>query len=161
MASAGERYASVCEISSMASFYASEGLSQPMLEQRYGWKQGSDQAARYIAVFGEASEREIARIHGVDVEEDDPDPIGPVTCDRCGQLTARDRPFCMECGAARDPKTAAAVDAQEQRVRETLAMLPEEKARAFLDVVDTLDAAGVRSAALPGDHDPPPSSESR
>lgn len=137
---------------SSASFYASRGLSQPMLEQRYGWKRGSDQAARYVAIFGDASEREIARIHGVDVEEDEPDPIGPIECDRCGQLTARDRSFCMECGAALDPETAAEVDAQEQRVRETLAMLPEDKAEAFLDVVETLDSAGVRSAALPGDH---------
>lgn len=85
---------------SSASFLASQGVNQPVLEDHHGWKRGSKAAARYIAVFGEASDREVARAHGADVEEDEPEPIAAVTCPRCGEKTPRTEPFCMWCHQA-------------------------------------------------------------
>jgi integrase len=82
---------------SSASHLASQGVNQAVLEDHHGWVRGSDAAARYIAVFGEASDREIAKAHGKDVEDEEPDPIAAVTCPRCDRETPRDEPFCMWC----------------------------------------------------------------
>lgn len=58
----------------------------------------SAEARRYIAVFADDTAREIARAHGVDVSEDEMNPIGPVECPRCQRETPRDKVQCMWCG---------------------------------------------------------------
>jgi integrase len=68
---------------SSASHLASNGVNQAVLEDHHGWTRGSTVAARYISVFADASDREIARAHGVDVSEEEPDPIAAITCPRC------------------------------------------------------------------------------
>lgn len=80
---------------SSASHLARRGVSQTALKNRYGWVRGSDEAARYIAVFGSESEREIAMALGVDVGNDEPEPMGPVSCKQCEQKTPRDKDRCV------------------------------------------------------------------
>lgn len=63
---------------SSASFLASRGVNQPTLEDYHGWTRGSKAAARYISIFDDASDRELAKAHGVDVTEEEPDPIAGV-----------------------------------------------------------------------------------
>ncbi|MFB6205630.1 MAG: tyrosine-type recombinase/integrase [Haloglomus sp.] len=131
---------------SSASFLASQGVPQPHLEQHHGWARGSDEAARYIAVFGDAAEREIAAAHGVDVEPDEPDEIAPMECYRCGRDTPRDRETCMWCGQALSPEAAADAEARERRAQETLARMDSEKAIAFLRVIESMDDPEVAAA---------------
>lgn len=95
---------------SSASYLASKGMSQSHLEQHHGWKRGSRHAARYIAVFGDAADNELARIHGIDVEEDEAEDIGPVLCPRCERETPRDKAFCVWCDQAIDAEAAAKAD---------------------------------------------------
>ncbi|MFW6046035.1 MAG: tyrosine-type recombinase/integrase, partial [Natronomonas sp.] len=52
---------------SSASYLAAQNVSQTHLENHHGWKRGSDVASRYIAVFSQETDREIARAHGRDV----------------------------------------------------------------------------------------------
>ncbi|RDZ53089.1 integrase [Haloferax sp. Atlit-4N] len=83
---------------SSASFLASQNVSQAHLEDHHGWERGSDVASHYVAVFGDANDRAVAKAHGMDVQEDDPEPTAPVNCPRCERETPRERPDCMWCG---------------------------------------------------------------
>ncbi|EMA39125.1 tyrosine-type recombinase/integrase [Halobiforma nitratireducens] len=133
---------------SSAAFLASRNLNQAHIEEHHGWVRGSDVAARYISVFGEDSDRELAKLHGVDVSEDEPDPIAPLECTRCGRETPRDEPLCVWCGQAMDPQAAAELDEADDREAEALAELPPEKAKRLLEVADVLDDPEIRSTLL-------------
>lgn len=114
---------------SSASYLASRGMSQAHLEDHHGWKRGSDAAARYIAVFAEAADRELARIHGQEIEADEPDPIGPITCPRCGANVPREDEFCPECNQALDHETKRLIDRVQARIDEQLIIADDEADR--------------------------------
>ncbi len=101
---------------SSASYLASKGMSQAHLEEHHGWTRGSSAASRYIAIFGDAAENELARIHGLDVADEETDPIGPVVCPRCDRETPRTEEFCVWCEQALDQE---AVNKLKQGERET------------------------------------------
>lgn len=124
---------------SSASHLASEGVSQAHLEEHHGWKRGSEIASRYISVFGDAAEREIARVHGVDVEEDETDPVGPLECPRCNRETPRHEQQCVWCGQAMSPQAAEAVSQQDSEVRQGTAAAEGEVAAAAAELGDLLD----------------------
>ncbi|MFD1565604.1 tyrosine-type recombinase/integrase [Haloarchaeobius amylolyticus] len=130
---------------SSASFHASRNLSQATLEKRYGWVRGSKAAARYIRVFSSESDREIAKMHGVDVEEDEPEPTAPLVCDRCGEKTPRNEPTCVWCGKAQSVEAVNDLEKKAEEVRrQTLRFvsenpeLPEqiEDARDLMQMMD-------------------------
>ena len=79
-----------------------QGFSQARIEDRQGRKRGSEHTARYMARFGEESnERAYARLHGIDVgEEEDSAEAGPVECPRCHRDTPRHEDFCVWCNHA-------------------------------------------------------------
>lgn len=116
---------------SSATFLASQGVSQAHLEDHHGWTRGSKVAARYIAVFGDANDREIARAFGIDVQEEEPESISPVTCTRCQRETPRDRPACMWCGQVLTPKAAEAADAVEAMLADDMAESKSQEERAM------------------------------
>ncbi|MFC7096080.1 site-specific integrase [Halobaculum marinum] len=130
---------------SSASYLASQGMSQAHLEHHHGWVTGSTAAARYIAVFADAADNELARIHGRDVSETEPDPVGPVECPRCGEDTPREREFCLHCSQALDPT------ANEQL--ETLTRALEDRAVAEGDsrLLDAAREARERPASALAD----------
>lgn len=120
---------------SSASYLASEGVNQAHLEDHHGWDRGSDVASRYVAVFGDANDREIARAHGVDVEKDESDPISPEKCPRCRQKTPRDEPLCVWCGQAMEHGTVEEIEKQQQETRTELLKI----ARDDPDLLDDLE----------------------
>ena len=122
---------------SSASYLASQGVPQPHLEQHHGWKRGSKVAGRYIAVFGDATDRAIAQAHGLDVEDDEPDPIAPLTCPRCRRETPRDEEFCVFCGQAIDPGAVESLQTQQQEVRSAVLRLVRQEP----DLIDDIDKA--------------------
>lgn len=77
-------------------------------------------AARYVSVFADDADRELARIHGKDVEEDEPDPIAPVECPRCGRDTPRDEEFCVWCEQAIEPGAVEQLKVDERKVQRVL-----------------------------------------
>lgn len=133
---------------SSAAFLASRNLNQAHIEEHHGWVRGSNVAARYISVFGADSDRELARLHGVDVSDEEPDSIAPLECTRCGRETPRDEPLCVWCGQALDPQAAVELDESDGELNESLATLPPEKAQKVLDLVDILDDPEVSGALL-------------
>lgn len=100
---------------SSASYLASEGVPQPHLEDHHGWQRGSSTAARYISVFGDATDRALAEVHGLDIEDDEPDRIAPQTCPRCNRETPRDEPLCVFCGQALTPTAVDKATDQDSR----------------------------------------------
>lgn len=141
---------------SSASHLARRGVSQTALENRYGWVRGSDEAARYIAVFGEESEREIAMALGIDVGEDEPDPMGPVTCTRCDQDTPRDKDRCVWCGQPLTVEAAQEAKATQKAGLEALAQLVGQEGVERDDAVDVIDGlidSRVQAALDDGGHD--------
>jgi hypothetical protein len=63
---------------------------------------------------------ELAAIHGADVEIDEPEPIGPIECPRCGRDTPRDEPTCMWCDQALSHAAKREIDEQQREVRDRL-----------------------------------------
>ena len=130
---------------SSASYLASQGVTQPVLEEHHGWTRGSRAAARYISVFAEASDREVAKAHGLDVEEEEPDPIAAVTCDRCGEKTPRDESFCMWCHKALEHGAVTELeDEQDAQRRQLLGFAKEnpELLDRLEDIEPIIDAFG-------------------
>lgn len=105
---------------SSASHLASQGMSQAHIEDHHGWTRGSNVASRYVSVFDDDADRELARIHGKDVEEDEPDPIAPVECPRCGRETPRDEEFCVWCEQAIEPGAVEQLKLDERRAQRVL-----------------------------------------
>ncbi|WP_049985724.1 site-specific integrase [Halobellus rufus] len=93
-----------------ASHLASKGVSQAHIEDHHGWTRGSDIAARYVAVFGDANDREIAAAHGIDVGEDESEPTAPVPCPRCGTDVPRHKDFCPDCKQSMDTEATALLE---------------------------------------------------
>jgi len=135
---------------SSASFLASQGVSQAHLEDHHGWTRGSEVAARYIAVFEDANEREIAKAHGVDVAEDEPDPTGPAICPRCDQKTPREKDTCVWCDHVRSKKAAEAVEEQRQTAMSDMAEVEREVRESLANVDGKLgDNATIRLEIVP------------
>jgi hypothetical protein len=127
---------------SSASYLANQGVSQAHLEDHHGWTRGSDQAARYIAVFDDANQREIAKAHGLDIQEDEPDPTGPVSCPRCEQRTPREKDACVWCGQVLSKKAAEKTEAQRQTALEDLTEADAELAQALSTIESRLGDDG-------------------
>ncbi|ELZ26672.1 integrase family protein [Halogeometricum pallidum JCM 14848] len=111
---------------SSASFLASQNVNQARIEDHHGWTRGSSVASRYIAIFGGESDRALARAHGLDVEDETPDPIAPNECPRCQRETPRHEEFCVWCGQALEPGAVETVKEREREVREAVFHLVEE-----------------------------------
>jgi len=130
---------------SNASWLARKGMPQAFIEDRQGRKRGSDVTAHYVAKFGGEADTTYAKLHGKDVEETDPDPIGPVECPWCGRETPRDEDACVWC---RQPLEYDEIEARKEDDREVrsavLRMAKEnpdlldniEQAREFMDLFE-------------------------
>jgi integrase len=135
---------------SSASYHASKGLSQAHLENRYGWVTGSDAASRYIKVFAEDADHELAKMHGLDVDEGETEHIGPIECPRCGYEEKREAHFCSRCGQAMRAEAAAEVrDIEEDVKRDYAETDPGDDKQDKIDTLDDLlDDPEVKAALL-------------
>ncbi|MDY6766495.1 MAG: site-specific integrase [Candidatus Nanohaloarchaea archaeon] len=134
---------------SSASYLASQGVNQAVLEDHHGWSQGSDVAARYVSVFADASDRALAKAHGKDVEEAEPEPIASVTCPRCEKETPRNEPFCMWCNQAIEHGAVDEIEETQQAERRQLLGLAKEHP----ELLDRLEEMEPLIDVLGGDPD--------
>ncbi|WP_415382965.1 site-specific integrase [Halosimplex sp. TS25] len=123
---------------SSASYLASDGVNQAHIEDHHGWDRGSDVASRYVAVFGDANDRAVAKAHGVDVEEDETDPIAPVECPRCRRETPRDEPTCVWCGQAMDSSSVEQIKEDQRETRRELLKIASDDPE-LLDDLDRVE----------------------
>lgn len=121
---------------SSAAHLASKGMNQAHLEDHHGWVRGSDAAARYISVFAEDADRELARIYGREVEEPEDDEIAPLACPRCGKETPREKSLCVWCGQALEPGAAERAEALDDILVQELAEADPGTATDLLDLRD-------------------------
>lgn len=108
---------------SSASHLASKGMNQASIEDHHGWTRGSDVASRYVSVFSEDTDRELARIYGKDIEEEETNAIAPLDCPRCDRETPREQDFCVWCGQALKRGAAEDIQEKERRVRQSVLRL--------------------------------------
>lgn len=119
---------------SSASHLASQGVSQAHLEDHHGWTRGSDIASRYIAVFDDSNEREIARAHGVEVESDESEDLAPVTCPRCDRETPHDEEACVWCGQALSHRATEVVEDQRETAMRDQRDVPADVAASIREI---------------------------
>ena len=131
---------------SSASWAASRGMNQAHIEDRYGWVRGSRVASRYVSIFKEDSDREYAKLHGLDVEEDEPEDRSPLECPNCGRETPRDKDMCVWCGQALEPGTARVMEEMETQMLD--AMAESDDAAARQELREALDKVGDDPEAL-------------
>lgn len=112
---------------SNASWLAEKGMNQAFIEDRQGRKRGSDATAHYVARFGGEAEDEYARMQGIDIDEEEPEPIAPLECPRCGRNTPRHEPACVWCNQAISHAGIQSLDEQQQEVRNALFRFAQEK----------------------------------
>ena len=102
---------------SNATYLARKGMGQAFIEDRQGRKRGSDATAHYIARFGGESDNEYAKLHGLEVEEDDSEPLGPVECPRCSKETPRHKEKCVWCNQPLEYSGIESIEQGEKEVR--------------------------------------------
>lgn len=125
---------------SSASYYASKGMSQSHLEARYGWVTGSSAASRYISVFGAETANEVARIHGMEVSDEDTDRIARVVCPRCDEPNTHQARFCMRCGQALSAEAVQQLDDIDTGVKEEYRQADPEDEETH-EAVDAIERA--------------------
>ncbi len=134
---------------SSASHLASKGLRQPHLEDHHGWVRGSKTAARYVSIFSEDADRELARAYGKEVDEHETDDISPLECPRCEKETPRDRDLCVWCGQALEKLAAQRAEALDDMIVESIAGAPTEDAERLLEFRDAVkDNPEMRAEAI-------------
>lgn len=119
---------------SNASWLAEKGMNQAYIEDRQGRKRGSDATAHYVARFGGEAEDEYARMQGVEIDEEEQEPIGPLECPRCGRDTPRHEPACVWCNQAISHAGIQSLDEQQQEVRDALFRFAQEKPELIEDL---------------------------
>ena len=118
-----------------ASYLASQGMNQAHIENHHRWVRGSDVATRYVSVFGEDTDHKLAKIHGAGIDEDDePDPIAPMDCPRCGKETPREKDFCVWCCQATSHDAVEEIKAEEQDLRDAILKLIKEDPELLDDI---------------------------
>ena len=129
---------------SSASYLASQGMNQAHIEDHHGWVRGSDVAAHYVSVFGEDADRELAKIHGAEIdEEDEPDPKAPIDCPRCGRETPREKDFCVWCSQATSHDAVEEIMAEEQDLRDAILKLIKEDPEVLDDIEKAQEAMTI------------------
>lgn len=134
---------------SSAAHLASKGVNQAHIEDHHGWTRGSKVASRYVSVFAEEADREIAKTYGKDVGEKETDDISPVECLRCEKETPRDKKLCVWCGQALQPGAATEVRELERKMMDAMADADDAGARKTIrQALDRVgdDPEGVASA---------------
>ena len=134
---------------SNATYLARKGMSQARIEDRQGRKRGSDATAHYIARFGGEADTEYARIHGMEVEEEDPDPIGPVECPRCHEHTPRERSTCVWCNQPLEYGALEHIEEDERDIREAVFRFARENP----ELLDDLEQSRELSELVEGNNE--------
>lgn len=112
---------------SSASYLASQGVNQAVLEDHHGWRRGSSVAAHYIAVFSNKRDDALAEAHGLEVDKADTGgDLAPLECPRCGRETPRDEEFCVWCHQAIEPGAVESLREQERELRQSVLRLIRE-----------------------------------
>jgi len=131
---------------SNATWLARQGANSALIEDRQGRKRGSKAVARYVARFGpDSAGDQYARMHGIEVETEEPADVSPIECPRCTRQTPPGEDRCMWCGQPLDVSAIEALHEDEREVRSAILKLVREdpemiedidKARSLMDMFE-------------------------
>lgn len=124
---------------SNATHLAEQGHNEALINDRQGRSRGSDATAHYVARFGGRAEDEYARAQGVEVDEEEPEPIGPVKCPRCGNDTPRHEPACVHCQQALNHGAVQEIEDAESEVRDAFLNFAQENPGLLEDYQNSRD----------------------
>jgi integrase len=124
---------------SNATYLAEKGMNESFINDRQGRTRGSKATAHYVAKFGGRAEDEYARLQGLEVDEEEPEPIGPVKCPRCGNDTPRHEPACVHCQQALSHGAAESIEKEEQEVRDVFFRFAQENPGVLEDYQNSRD----------------------
>lgn len=119
---------------SNATYLARQGMNQAFIEDRQGRKRGSDATAHYVARFGGEADNEYAKMHGLEVEEDDSEPLGPAECPRCQRDTPPHRETCVWCNQPLEYGAIESIEKDEEEVRDQVFRLAQEDPEFLEDI---------------------------
>ncbi|MFB6188819.1 MAG: tyrosine-type recombinase/integrase [Halapricum sp.] len=122
---------------SNATYLAEKGMNEAFINDRQGRARGSDATAHYVARFGGRAEEEYARLQGIEVDQEEPEPIGPVKCPRCGNDTPRHEPACVHCHQALGHAEVQTIEEDERKVRDVFFRLAGEHPEILQDYQDS------------------------
>ena len=112
-----------------------KSLSSAILCEYLGWVQGSREAATYVHLSGEASDKEILKIHGLTKNDQKEHEFKSIECPRCGIKNDPAAKFCKGCSLGLDEKSVMEFDAQKDQATQMgfadMAMLKDPKFSEF------------------------------
>lgn len=111
---------------SNATYLARRGMNQAFIEDRQGRKRGSDATAHYVARFGGDADDQYAKLHGQEVETEEPEPIGPLNCPRCDKETPRHEDVCVWCGQSLDYDAIENIRAEQRELRDAVLRISQQ-----------------------------------
>ncbi|MCX6776079.1 MAG: tyrosine-type recombinase/integrase [Candidatus Micrarchaeota archaeon] len=91
---------------SRCSIDASNGISEPLAELKYGWRQGSRMFSRYSHLNSTAQRNWDAKCRGFSTEKEENHTLSK-KCFRCGEFNSWTNKFCSKCGMALDKEVIA------------------------------------------------------
>jgi len=128
---------------SNATYLARRGMNQAYIEDRQGRKRGSDATARYIARFGGEVDDEYARMHGMEVDEGEPEPDGPIECPRCHMDTPREFATCVFCNQPLEYGAVDSIEEDEREVREAVFKFAKDNRELLDDLKQSRELADL------------------
>jgi integrase/recombinase XerD len=86
-------------------------LTDSMMDEYFGWIQGSRMTRIYVHRSGKNLDEALLKAHGL-VKDNTPQDkeLAPIKCPRCGTINGATGKFCYKCSAALDLVTAVNVD---------------------------------------------------
>jgi integrase len=91
-------------------------LTEAHLCNYMGWYIGSKEAADYVHVSGDATNKAILAMHGLADDEKEVDKFKPIECPRCGIINSPESKFCSGCSLALDLKNLIEVEKDAKSV---------------------------------------------
>lgn len=126
-----------------------QGIDDDRIKFMVGVKPRSNILERYDQADNRKMMQRLREQHGLAPEEDA--PVGRPSLDECPQCQTTLREsvrFCPSCGTPMDTEAAEETENRGDRVKESLAELPPEKARKLLELSDLVDDPDIESALL-------------
>ena len=113
---------------SHATMLARQGVNEAILNEHHGWVQGSRSAAGYMHVAGRDTDKELARLQGLRVEENGTNVEFKIRkCTRCGKMSSPVSKLCSSCGLAFDAPNAERIDKLREKADKLISVLMQDE----------------------------------
>lgn len=111
-------------------------LTEAQMRVYFGWTKASEIPSVYVHLSGRDVDAALLKHYGVESEEpDEPKPLTPKACPRCGFSNSPSARFCGRCSATLDIKAAVELDDLRDITDDVVARVMQEFIRRAPDLV--------------------------